>query len=140
MSVVDKDENVPFIQKLFYLTSTCLGNPLLMDAAERTFEKGCEDNAKILQGSLGEMMNILQAYPYCVHIVGGVFTLILNSNQGIPVYLPFALTILYNTIIDPKTTKQHKKESMHALIAASKILKDHPNSQRHLSLVKNFTT
>jgi len=29
---------------------------------------------------------------------------------------------------------------MHALIAAAKILKEHPNSQRHLPLVKKFTT
>jgi len=78
MSVVDK--NVTFIQKLFYLTSTCFSTPLLIDVAERTFEKGCEDNANILQDNLNEIMNILQAYPNCAHIVSGIFTLILNSN------------------------------------------------------------
>jgi len=39
MTVTDK--NISFIQKLFYYTSTCFTSPLLMDAAERTFAKGC---------------------------------------------------------------------------------------------------
>lgn len=54
-----------------------------------------------MQASLSEMMNVLQVYPNCAYIVSGVFNIIVNSNNDIPAYLPYALSFLYQTLIDP---------------------------------------
>lgn len=39
MSIQEKDAN--FIQNIFYLTSTCFEQPLLISTAEKAFERGC---------------------------------------------------------------------------------------------------
>lgn len=137
-SLIELPASPAFLQKLFYLSSTCFSEPLLADAASRTFCRGCEIHAQTLSSMAEEFIGVLQAYPDMDHLARGVVFLVCSSLQLANNYLLQVLRILHAATTAETNSRHRQKECLNSLVAAFRAMKDQPQLHALTPYLKEF--